>query len=152
MDAAATFGWRQHHLGIAVDDVVAAATPYLDGLGFLPEGDVVRDPVQRVDVRFLRPGPAAASGATLLELVAPYDEASPVAGHLRRGIGAYHVCYEVDDLDAALTALRGARFRSLGEPVPAVALGGRPIAWLLAPARHLVELLGPIGAGVGERP
>lgn len=137
------FGWRQHHLGVAVDDVEAAAAPYLEGLGYVPHGGVVRDPVQRVDVRFLRPGPAALEGATLLELVAPYDDASPVAGHLRRGIGAYHVCYEVDDLAAALASLRAARFRPLGDPVPAVALDDRPIAWLLAPARHLVELLGP---------
>ena len=143
MDTTATFGWRQHHLGVAVDDVVAAAVPYVDGLGFVPDGEVVRDPVQGVDVRFLRPGPTAAPGATRLELVAPYDDASPVAGHLRRGIGAYHVCYEVDDLDGALAVLRGVRFRVLSGPVPAVAFGGRPIAWLLAPARHLVELLGP---------
>lgn len=145
MDAA-SFGWRQHHLGVAVDDVRVAARPYLEGFGFIPEGDVVRDPVQRVDVRFLRPGPSAAASATLLELVAPYDNVSPVAGHLRRGIGAYHVCYEVDDLDAALAGLRAARFRVLADPVPALALDGRPIAWLLAPARHLIELLGPVAA------
>lgn len=141
--SAAVSGWRQHHLGVAVDDVAAAAEPYVHGLGFVPDGEVVRDPVQRVDVRFLRPGPDALPGATLLELVAPYDDASPVAGHLRRGIGAYHVCYEVDDLEGALARLVEARFRLLAPPVPAVALDGRPIAWLLAPARHLVELVGP---------
>lgn len=141
--SAAASRWRQHHLGVAVDDVVAAAEPYVRGLGFVPEGDVVRDPVQRVDIRFLRPGPAALPGATLLELIAPYDDASPVAGHLRRGIGAYHICYEVDDLEAVLASLAAARFRLLAAPVPAVALEGRPIAWMLAPARHLIELLGP---------
>lgn len=140
--------WRIHHVGVAVDDVVAAAEPYLAGLGMVPLGDVVRDELQRVDLRFLG-GPDAAHGpgtppgaAVALELIAPYDDTSPVAGHLLRGIGAYHTCYEVPDLGAALARLRAARFRVLAEPVPAVAFGGRPIAWLLAPSRHLVELLG----------
>ena len=138
--------WRLHHVGVAVADVVAAAEPYVAGFGMVPLGEVVRDETQRVDLLFLG-GPDLPSGAgpdagVTLELVAPYDDASPVAGHLIRGIGAYHSCYEVADLDAALTRLRSARFRVLAEPVPAVAFGGRPIAWLLAPSRHLVELLG----------
>lgn len=138
--------WRLHHVGVAVADVVAAAEPYVAGFGMVPLGDVVRDEVQRVDLRFLGgpdlpPGAGTEAGVTL-ELVAPYDDASPVAGHLLRAIGAYHTCYEVADLPAALARLRAARFRVLAEPVPAVAFGGRPIAWLLAPSRHLVELLG----------
>ena len=131
--------WRLHHVGVAVPDVRAAAEPYVGAMGMVPLGDVVRDEVQRVDLLFL--GASGDSGVAL-ELVAPYDDASPVAGHLLRGIGAYHTCYEVGDLDEALQRLRGARFRVLAEPVPAVALDGRPIAWVLAPSRHLVEILG----------
>ena len=138
--------WRLHHIGVAVTDVVAATEPYVAGLGMVPIGDVVRDEVQRVDLRFLAgPGDPADTGpgsGVALELVAPYDDASPVAGHLLRQVGAYHACYEVPDLDVALARLRSARFRVLAEPVPAVAFDGRPIAWLLAPSRHLVELLG----------
>ena len=142
--------WRLHHIGVAVADVVTATEPYVAGLGMVPLGEVVRDEVQRVDLRFLGgPGVPIGSGSTAdpgsgiaLELVAPYDDASPVAGHLMRGIGAYHACYEVPDVGAALGRLRAARFRVLAEPVPAVAFDGRPIAWLLAPSRHLVELLG----------
>lgn len=141
--------WRLHHIGVAVSDVVTATEPYVAGLGMVPLGEVVRDEVQRVDIRFLG-GPGAPTGAGVaadvgvdvaLELVAPYDDASPVAGHLMRGIGAYHACYEVPDIDAALVRMREARFRVLAEPVPAVAFHGRRIAWLLAPSRHLVELL-----------
>lgn len=135
----APFAWRHHHLGVAVSDVDAAAEPYVTGLGMEPLGPTVRDPVQRVDIRFLTaPG---RDGGIALELVAPYDDASPVAGHLLRGIGAYHACYEVEDLAAALDGLRAARFRVIGAPVPAAAFGGRGIAWALSPSRHLVELL-----------
>jgi methylmalonyl-CoA/ethylmalonyl-CoA epimerase len=132
--------WRLHHVGVAVPDVRAAAEPYVAAMGMVPLGDVVRDEVQRVDLLFL--GAPGSDPGIALELVAPYDDASPVAGHLLRGIGAYHTCYEVGDLDGALRRLRGARFRVLAEPVPAVAFDGRPIAWVLAPSRHLVELLG----------
>ena len=132
--------WRLHHVGVAVPDVRSAAEPYVTAMGMVPLGDVVRDEVQGVDLLFL--GTPGSDPGVALELVAPYDDASPVAGHLLRGIGAYHTCYEVEDLDEALRRLRGARFRVLAEPVPAVALDGRPIAWLLAPSRHLVELLG----------
>ena len=132
--------WRLHHVGVAVPDVRTASEPYVAAMGMVPLGDVVRDEVQRVDLLFL--GAPGSDPGVALELVAPYDDASPVAGHLLRGIGAYHTCYEVDDLDGALHRLAEARFRLLAEPVPAVALGGRPIAWLLAPSRHLVELLG----------
>ena len=138
--------WRLHHVGVAVPDVVTATEPYVAGLGMVPLGDILRDEIQRVDLRFLGvPGTPPDSGldaGIALELVAPYDEASPVAGHLLRGIGAYHTCYEVPDLGPALGRLRAARFRVLAEPVPAAAFGGRPIAWVLAPSRHLVELLG----------
>ncbi len=140
-------GWRLHHIGVAVPDVEAAAEPYVSGFGMVPLGGVVRDEVQRVDVGFLG-GPGTPNGRDAgtriaLELIAPYDDSSPVAGHLMRGMGAYHTCYEVDDVERAMERLRGARFRVLAEPVPAIALGGRPIAWLLAPSRHLIELLGP---------
>lgn len=131
-------GWRLHHVGVAVPDVRAAAEPYTAAMEMIPLGAVVRDEVQRVDLLFLGD---SGGGGIALELVAPYSEESPIAGHLLRGIGAYHSCYEVDDIATALVGLRDARFRILSEPVPAVAFGGRSIAWVVAPSRHLIELL-----------
>jgi 3-hydroxybutyryl-CoA dehydrogenase len=129
-----TSAWRLHHVGVAVADVVAATEPYVVGLGMVPLGDVVRDEVQRVDLRFLG-GPDLPPGAGVaLELVAPYDDVSPVAGHLLRGIGAYHTCYEVTDLAAALA-------QGLAHP-------GRVLGLHIfnpAPAKRLVELIAPPG-------
>jgi methylmalonyl-CoA/ethylmalonyl-CoA epimerase len=77
----------------------------------------------------------------VLELVAPSGEQSPVSSYLARGIGAYHICYEVPDLPRYLERARQNRCVLLGEPVPAVAFGGRRIAWLYTPTKHLIELL-----------
>jgi len=131
--------FRLHHVGVAVPDLATAAESYRMGMGMIPLGGIVRDEVQRVDLMFL--GATGLDGGIALELVAPYDDSSPIAGHLLRGTGAYHTCYEVESLAGAIDALRAARFRVVAAPVPAVAFGGREIAWLLAPSRHLVELL-----------
>ena len=48
---------------------------------------------------------------------------------------------EVDDLDAELKRFRGKRCLPLGRPVPAAALKGRRIVFLLTPERDLIELV-----------
>jgi methylmalonyl-CoA/ethylmalonyl-CoA epimerase len=57
------------------------------------------------------------------------------------GIGAYHVCYEVKALESALVHVRAHGCVIVANPVPAVAFGGRRVAWLYMPTRQLVELL-----------
>jgi hypothetical protein len=47
----------------------------------------------------------------------------------------------VPDLPRYLERARQNRCVLLGEPVPAVAFGGRRIAWLYTPTKHLIELL-----------
>ena len=48
-----------------------------------------------------------------LELVAPLGPNSPVDNVLAKNLGAYHACYEVDDIEKALlgSASRDARLR-----------------------------------------
>ena len=60
---------------------------------------------------------------------------------LAKGIGAYHICYEVSDLEKTLEDVRASGCVLISAPVPAAAFEGRRIAWLSTPTRHLVELL-----------
>ena len=83
----------------------------------------------------------AALGAAPLELISPLGEDSPINGYLAKGIGAYHVCYEVAVLADALAGLRARGCLVIGNPVPAVAFGGRKIAWCYTPTNQLVELV-----------
>lgn len=134
---------RFHHVGYAVADIHA----YLEEF-FVPAfrpvrvTDKVADPIQQVSVCF-----AEMDGGTLIELVEPLGELSPVHAIIgsRRG-GLYHVCYETEDLDAELAGLRRRQCMPLGKPVSAAAFDGRRIVFLLTPQRDLIELLEREGA------
>jgi methylmalonyl-CoA/ethylmalonyl-CoA epimerase len=127
-----------HHVGIAVSALESAAAFYRQTLGFSMVSGPFEDPIQKVAVCFLGT-PGRETGP--VELISPLDTASPVNGYLAKGIGAYHVCYEVDDLEDALSHLQSAGSLQLTEPAPAVAFGGRRILWCFAPTKHLIELL-----------
>jgi methylmalonyl-CoA/ethylmalonyl-CoA epimerase len=77
----------------------------------------------------------------VIELVAPLGADSPVDRTLKIGGGAYHVCYEVANMDAAIAHLTGEGSFLLSGPVPAVAFEMRNIAWLMTEANLLVELV-----------
>jgi methylmalonyl-CoA/ethylmalonyl-CoA epimerase len=89
-----------HHVAIVVADIEAELAFYRDHLGL--EAAAVRDvPDQRARIAFLP------VGGTLLELVQPTDAESGVARFLaERGRSTlHHLCFAVDDLAGALSAL-----------------------------------------------
>jgi len=92
-----------HHVGIAVPSLVAARTLYEGVLGGDWEG-VEEIAQQRVRVAFVRM--ASAPGTTLIELLEPMGEESPIAKFLaKRGPGLHHIAYQVARLDERLAAL-----------------------------------------------
>lgn len=95
------------------------------------------DPIQQVRVTFLSTG----ADGTLVELVEPAGEKSPVSSFLARGGGLHHLCYEVADLDTHLAHMRTLRSTVVRKPQPAVAFGGRRIAWVYTAEKLLVEFL-----------
>jgi methylmalonyl-CoA/ethylmalonyl-CoA epimerase len=127
-----------HHVGYAVADIDRYLNDFLLPL-FAPArvSPVYEDPIQRVRVLF-----AEVSPGTLIELVEPLDEESPVTRFLgdARG-GLYHLCYEVEDLDVAVKRFRKHRCLPLAPAAPAVAFGGRRIVFLMTPQRDLIELV-----------
>jgi methylmalonyl-CoA/ethylmalonyl-CoA epimerase len=127
-----------HHVGVAVRSLADAVPAYERLFGYRVLAGPVDDPVQRVSVCFLGVAPG---DAPAIELVAPGDGASPIRTALAKGVGAYHACYEVDDLERALLEARAAGCVVVAEPVPAAAFAGRRIAWIYMPSRQLVELL-----------
>jgi methylmalonyl-CoA/ethylmalonyl-CoA epimerase len=129
--------FRFAHLGVAVPDLDRSLSDYRDLFGYALVSGPFEDPIQKVRVCFT----ARHAGDPSLELIAPLTADAPVQRLLRSGGGAYHVCYEVDDLEAALAEVRGKRCLIISGPVPAVAFGGRRIAWFYTPARQLVELV-----------
>jgi len=125
---------RFHHLGVACPDLDREREEWAR-LGYRAEGEVFSDPIQKVRGAFVvGPGPR-------LELLSPLGEGSPVAGVIERGGKLYHQGFESLDFDGSLAALQTRRFRLIQGPVPAVAFGGRRIAFLMSPSLNLIELI-----------
>lgn len=138
MEPGRTPTMRFHHVGYAVKSIEAYLEGFLRPL-FDPVAvsESVSDPIQRVTLCFV-----TMQGGTVIELVEPMGDDSPVSqivGSSRGGV--YHLCYEVDDLEAQVKRFRSKRCLPLGKPVPAVALGGRRIVFIMTPEHDLIELL-----------
>jgi methylmalonyl-CoA/ethylmalonyl-CoA epimerase len=127
-----------HHLGFVVPSISAAAEGFAASLSASWDSQIIHDPIQRVRVAFFNP---ADSRNPVFELVEPAGEDSPVTRFLKKGGGLHHVCYEIDELERSLGEARGAGFVMVAAPAPAVAFGGRRIAWVWSRSRLLIELL-----------
>lgn len=140
-------GFRLKHVGMAVP-ALGPTTELLAGLlGYRVVSGPFDDPIQRVQVNFLTAG---TKDVAEIELIAPLGENSPVKSLLGKGgASAYHLCFETTDLEGALDHARSLGCMVVSEPVPAVAFGGRKIAWLYTPTRQLFEL---VEAEMGQRP
>jgi methylmalonyl-CoA/ethylmalonyl-CoA epimerase len=130
--------FRLHHIGFVVASISASATGFLRSLGANWDGQVFVDTNQKVKVTFLTLLP----GDPQLELVEPNAEDAPVNRFLsEKGPGLHHLCYEVDDLEEALAEMRSNGALLAKPPKPAVAFGGRRIAWMITAEKLLVEML-----------
>lgn len=129
--------FRLHHIGVAVANIERASEELCEN-GFL-RGKKIFDPLQNVNICF-----AEKPDEIPLELVEPAGENSPVSGLLKKNGGdteAYHVCYAVPDIEAAIRDLRAQKWLLIKAPVPAVACGNARVAFLFSKDAGLIELL-----------
>jgi methylmalonyl-CoA/ethylmalonyl-CoA epimerase len=138
MDAIALPQGTFHHIGVVVASIQTSVQGFLDSLQAEWDGTIFYDPNQAVRVTFLR-GKHAAN--PLLELVEPAGENSPVIPFLKRGGGLHHLCYQIDNLEDQLALSRAQRGLVVRPPLPAVAFGGRRIAWVYTKNKLLLEYL-----------
>jgi methylmalonyl-CoA/ethylmalonyl-CoA epimerase len=129
---------KLHHIGFVVSSIEESAQSFALSLGAIWDGNIVFDPLQKVCVTFFQ----GHNGADpLIELVEPSGPESPVSQFLKRGGGLHHLCYEVKDLDSHLRSCQSVGTMIIRPPVPAVAFGGRRIAWGVTKKRLLMEFL-----------
>ena len=127
-----------HHVGFVVASIQEMGPAFAKSLGAEWNGEIIHDPLQEARVTFLRcEGPASPA----IELVEPAGDNSPLHKFLSRGGGLHHVCYEVDLLEERLEQSRSAGCLIVRKPLPAVAFGGRRIAWIYTREKLLVEYL-----------
>ncbi len=116
---------RLNHVAIAVPDLEAARRQYRDLLG--AEVGAPRDePEHGVRVVFVT------LPNTKIELLAPLGADSPIAAFLEKSPagGIHHLCYEVDDIEAARDRLLAGGARVLGAGVPKIGAHGKRVLFL----------------------
>src|SRR5689334_7783750 len=100
---------KLNHLAIVVENIEDALPFWRDALG-LPMGEIQNVPQEEVKVAFLN------SGESHVELVQPTSEESGIAKYLaKKGQGMHHVCFEVDDIVAALAQMKSKGIELINE-------------------------------------
>lgn len=130
-------GARLHHIGFAVASITAVAPGFAASLGARWDEKITHDPLQQARVTFL----SRDDGGPLVELVEPAGPGAPLSKFVSAGGGLHHLCYEVKSLDEEVRLARSVGSLIVRPPVPAVAFGGRRIAWLFTKQKLLVEYL-----------
>ena len=115
---------RFHHVGLAVTSVREAD----------PAAKPIVNHTEGVTMAFVD-----FHGVTV-ELLEPLRDDSPIARSFAAGVKLLHLCFEVDDLDAALAAGCTAGFHRVSKPIDVPEWGGRRVAWTFSRTFGLVEL------------
>jgi methylmalonyl-CoA/ethylmalonyl-CoA epimerase len=126
-------GTRIAHIGIAVRALEELLPFYRDVLG-MPETLLADSDGARIV--------GLVAGESLVELLEADTPDSPIARFVaKRGPGIHHVCFAVDDLDAALERCRASGMRLI-DGKPRIGAEGKRIAFLHPSATGgvLVEL------------
>jgi len=127
------------HVGVAVPSLGPAAESLARLFGYKLVSGPFDDPIQKVSVEFLA---QSTEDTAEIELIAPAEEDSPIRSMLaKNGGGAYHLCFETSDIEAALAHAKALGCVIVSPPVPAVAFQGRRIAWIYTRSRQLFELV-----------
>lgn len=123
-----------HHVGLACRSL-DAETRRLASLNYKPIGKDFTDVTQGVNGRFL------CGGGPQLELLTPISDNSVLSPWLSANVKLYHLAYEAPDFEAAIAGLRAEGAKTVVQPVPAVAFGGRRISFLILPNMLVIELI-----------
>ena len=116
---------RLNHVAIVVPDLAGASATYRDTLGAtvtraqdLPDHGVTTVVVELAN--------------TKIELLHPLGADSPVANFLSNNPsgGMHHICYEVQDIRAAIEQLVSEGARVLGDGQPKTGAHGLPVVFL----------------------
>lgn len=116
---------KLNHVAIAVSDIAAAASVYRDTLGATVTApqDLPEHGVTTVFVELPN---------TKIELLQTLGENSPIARFVEKNPagGIHHLCYEVEDINAAISRLESEGATVLGDGKPKTGAHGKPVIFL----------------------
>jgi len=125
---------RLNHVAIAVPNLEAAVQVYRDRLGAVVSAPVDLPEHGVTTVFVTLPN-------TKIELLGALGADSPIAKFLERNPegGIHHICYEVEDIEAAIARLAAEGARILGEGRAKIGAHGKPVVFL-----HPKDFLGTL--------
>lgn len=140
---------RIHHIGYLVRNMERSRAEF-EQLGFSVERCKAHDEARGINVSFMT------NGGYRVELVEPDGKSSPIYPLLKRFKNCpYHICFETDDMAAAIAQLRGKGFTVMqgADTAPCITVhsaadlvdrtGGRGaiVAFLMSAAAGIVEVM-----------
>jgi methylmalonyl-CoA/ethylmalonyl-CoA epimerase len=111
------------HIGIAVKSIEKRLAIWKDALGlrFIGTEEIPEQKVRvaKIDVR-----------GTVIELLEAIDKDSPISRFIeKRGEGIHHLCFQVPDIEKAMTEIKNHDIRLIDE-VPRIGADGKKIAFI----------------------
>lgn len=117
---------RLNHVGVATPSIEASVAMYRDMLGATKAHAPFDLPAQGVRVCFVD------LPNSQIELIEPLGDDSPIHGFLAKNPrgGQHHVCFEVEDIHAAVAEMRAKGVTILGTGEPRIGAHGTPVVFL----------------------
>jgi methylmalonyl-CoA/ethylmalonyl-CoA epimerase len=117
---------RLNHVGVATPSIEDSVRLYRDVLGATKIHDKFAMPEQGVWVCFVD------LPNSQIELIEPHGEKSPIHGFLAKNPagGQHHICFEVEDIEAARDDLQAKGATVLNNGVPRLGAHGVPVIFV----------------------
>ncbi|MBO6241638.1 MAG: VOC family protein [Butyrivibrio sp.] len=126
---------RVHHIGYLVKNISKTEKKFLE-LGYEIESPTKFDEIRNIDIEFL------VNGDYRVELIEPKGEDSPMYPLLKRYKNTpYHLCYEVENIDDAISDLGDKHYTVIQEPNIASCIEGKKVAFLNNISMGIIELV-----------
>ncbi|MBR3564866.1 MAG: VOC family protein [Paludibacteraceae bacterium] len=122
---------RVHHIGIACSDIDEAIEELSKFHTILSRSETVFDPEQNASLCMV---------STELGLDFEFISGEQVARLLKKGVSYYHLCYEVENLEAVIEKYIADGAMLISPAKPAVLFGGKRVAFLYV-SYGLIELV-----------
>lgn len=129
-------GFTVNHVGMAVPNIDAFLASNQILYGNFRKTSAIVNERQQVREVFIT------DGKTVIELLEPTGEGSPLNGFLKknRAGGLIHVCFDCDEIQRAIEVVKGAGGFVITGPIPDIAFDERPIAFMML-ADQVIELV-----------
>ena len=116
---------RVNHIAIAVPNITKASDMWQKALGANVSSPQTL-PEHGVKVVFIE------SPNTKVELLEPLNESSPISKFLQKNPngGMHHICYEVKNLELAISNLIKNNYKLIGDKIPKIGAHGKPVIFL----------------------